>query len=497
MLRPVSERSCRWGAAIALVLLSATPSNPARADDVRVHAMAGGAHAVGDPQGSEYGFGGGGGLTGELPLSKLLGVQLELSALGLSSGSAPANPAFAPRAAGAAAMQMLGLRLHPLGAKEVAGLWVDLDGGIVETGADVRGGLDAHVGYDWRIGRRGRWDIGPVVGYTHVFQASDQLRPEDANILFFGVQLSRGARGDHDRDEIFDDEDACPDEPGIRTNDPATNGCPRRDRDHDTVWDDEDACPDEPGIRTQDPKTNGCPRRDRDHDTVFDDEDACPDVAGFRTQDPKTNGCPRGDRDKDTVFDDEDACPDEPGIRTQDPKSNGCPRRDRDKDTVFDDEDACPDVPGIRTQDPKTNGCPKAGDQVRLVGDKIVLGDIIHFDNDSPRVRHQSQPIVEKIAKFLIANPDITEIDIEGHADARGTPEHNLVLSRDRAASVKRLLLQFGVAAGRITTHAYGDARPKVAGVAEEARGQNRRVEFTVTRTRGGGVLVPPGGGTP
>jgi OOP family OmpA-OmpF porin len=46
----------------------------------------------------------------------------------------------------------------------------------------------------------------------------------------------------------------------VRTTDPKTNGCPpRSDRDHDTVFDDEDACPDVPGVRTTDPKTNGCP----------------------------------------------------------------------------------------------------------------------------------------------------------------------------------------------------------------------------------------------
>jgi outer membrane protein OmpA-like peptidoglycan-associated protein len=230
--------------------------------------------------------------------------------------------------------------------------------------------------------------------------------------------------------------------------------------------------------------TNGCPRGDRDNDLVFDDEDACPDQAGVRTLDPKTNGCPRGDRDNDLVFDDEDACPDQPGDRTSDPKTNGCPRPDRDNDLVFDDEDACPDVPGVRTTDAKTNGCPPPGDQVRLEGDKIVLDDVIHFELDSPRVPKVSWPTLKRIADFINANPDVLEIDIEGHADETGTDEHNMALSKARAHMVRHLLMLFSVADNRMVTHAYGESRPKVVGHGEEQLRQNRRVEFTVTRAR-------------
>ena len=95
------------------------------------------------------------------------------------------------------------------------------------------------------------------------------------------------------------------------------------DRDHDGVNDADDACPDVPGVHTDDPKTNGCPS-DRDHDGVYDDGDACPDVAGVHTDDPKTNGCP-SDHDKDGIPDTLDACPEIAGPANPDPKKNGCP----------------------------------------------------------------------------------------------------------------------------------------------------------------------------
>ena len=92
---------------------------------------------------------------------------------------------------------------------------------------------------------------------------------------------------------------------------------PPSDRDHDGILDADDACPDVPGVKTDDPKTNGCPP-DRDHDGILDADDACPDVPGVKTDDPKTNGCPP-DRDHDGILDADDACPDVPGVKTDDP----------------------------------------------------------------------------------------------------------------------------------------------------------------------------------
>lgn len=82
--------------------------------------------------------------------------------------------------------------------------------------------------------------------------------------------------------------------PGVRTDDPKTNGCPPpADRDKDTIIDPEDACPDEPGVRTDDPKTNGCPApKDTDGDGILDPVDACPEVPGPANEDPKKDGCP-------------------------------------------------------------------------------------------------------------------------------------------------------------------------------------------------------------
>ena len=101
---------------------------------------------------------------------------------------------------------------------------------------------------------------------------------------------------------------------------------PPRDRDKDGIPDRSDACPDEPGVRTDDPTTNGCPPPppDRDGDGILDKDDACPDLKGVKSDDPTQNGCPP-DSDGDGIRDDVDACPHEKGKPNEDPQKNGCP----------------------------------------------------------------------------------------------------------------------------------------------------------------------------
>lgn len=67
---------------------------------------------------------------------------------------------------------------------------------------------------------------------------------------------------------------------------------------------------------------------------------------------------------------------------------------------------------------------------------------------------------------------------LEGHADERGTEEYNMVLSNKRAASVRKYLIDLGVAAGALETVGYGENKPAQSGSSEDAWAANRRVEF-------------------
>jgi OOP family OmpA-OmpF porin len=107
---------------------------------------------------------------------------------------------------------------------------------------------------------------------------------------------------------------------------PPPRRLPPPDRDKDGIPDKVDACPDEPGVKSDDPDKHGCPPPppDRDGDGILDRDDACPDTRGVVSDDPAQNGCPP-DTDGDGIRDDVDACPREKGKGDPDPSKNGCP----------------------------------------------------------------------------------------------------------------------------------------------------------------------------
>ncbi|MBS2029250.1 MAG: OmpA family protein [Deltaproteobacteria bacterium] len=74
--------------------------------------------------------------------------------------------------------------------------------------------------------------------------------------------------------------------------------------------------------------------------------------------------------------------------------------------------------------------------------------------------------------------PTPPQVEIGGHTDNVGTHDYNLKLSDARAAAVKDWLTAHGIAAGRLTSHGYGDTQPIVPNDSELNRAKNRRVEL-------------------
>ena len=284
-------------------------------------------------------------------------------------------------------------------------------------------------------------------------------------------------KGDRDKDGIWDEEDACPDTYGIRSEDPKRNGCP--DTDADGVFDKDDACVDVKGVATDDPKTNGCPP-DRDGDGILDADDACPEVAGVKNEDAKLNGCPP-DRDGDGIFDNVDACPDVPGVASEDPEKNGCPA-DTDGDGITDDQDACPRERGKPNSDPKKNGCPSL---VRVTEKDIVILEKVEFKTGSDVILPQSDELLEQVAEVLRDHPEIVVIEIQGHTDNRGAAAYNKKLSDRRAASVMNWLATRGrIDEARLTSKGFGMDVPIEDNGTDAGRQANRRVEFKIKEVK-------------
>lgn len=127
----------------------------------------------------------------------------------------------------------------------------------------------------------------------------------------------------------------------------------------------------------------------------------------------------------------------------------------------------------------KPQPCPKekadpiaaaiaATGRVRLYG--------INFDTDKDVLRPESKPTLDQVVAYMKANN--VRLRIEGHTDDRGGADHNQTLSDARAASVKKYLVDAGIAAGRLETQGFGASKPTAPNNSDIGRAANRRVEL-------------------
>lgn len=115
----------------------------------------------------------------------------------------------------------------------------------------------------------------------------------------------------------------------------------------------------------------------------------------------------------------------------------------------------------------------------RLLTDgKIVTNDIL-FDYNKATLQSQSLAIIDDIATMLLEHEDI-HLSIEGHTDSDGSESYNLELSEKRAAAVKRVLVEKGIGANRLTTMGFGESVPLEDNATKEGKARNRRVEFVL-----------------
>jgi outer membrane protein OmpA-like peptidoglycan-associated protein len=108
----------------------------------------------------------------------------------------------------------------------------------------------------------------------------------------------------------------------------------------------------------------------------------------------------------------------------------------------------------------------------------ILKGDII-FAKNSAKVKKEMYPEIKRIADVMIQYPD-TRITVEGHTDNSGKEAYNMKLSKQRAESVRDLLVENGVDASRVSVMPFGETSPIASNDTPEGRQQNRRVEIKI-----------------
>ena len=102
---------------------------------------------------------------------------------------------------------------------------------------------------------------------------------------------------------------------------------------------------------------------------------------------------------------------------------------------------------------------------------------VLYFDFDASAVRAEYEDVLAAHARHLRQNPDVI-VQLDGHADERGTREYNMALGERRSISVKRTLMMMGVPPEQLRTRSFGEEQPAVLGRGESSYSQNRRVEL-------------------
>ena len=153
------------------------------------------------------------------------------------------------------------------------------------------------------------------------------------------------------------------------------------------------------------------------------------------------------------------------------PEENGIVKQrlfiDSDDDGVDDTIDECYKTPPNTKVDEK--GC------FSLINDLKTIRINVKFDIDSSVIKPEFSEEIEKVAKFLKANP-IARAVIEGHTDSDGSHAYNQALSQRRAQAIARaLIIDHAIASIRLTAIGFGESKPLVPNNSLNNKAINRR----------------------
>jgi pilus assembly protein CpaD len=133
-------------------------------------------------------------------------------------------------------------------------------------------------------------------------------------------------------------------------------------------------------------------------------------------------------------------------------------------------------------------GWIEAGSPKNLEVDRAEYRHKVYFATDEARISGIERDRLLAFLDSVQPGPDDT-LRLEGHADERATDLYNIELAARRAESVSEFLRAEGFDDPTVTTSAFGEALPAVAGSGPESWQQNRRVELVLERYL---VTLPP-----
>ncbi len=110
---------------------------------------------------------------------------------------------------------------------------------------------------------------------------------------------------------------------------------------------------------------------------------------------------------------------------------------------------------------------------------QLIMPGNITFNTNEYSIKSDFYPVLNSVAKVLYKYTD-TELEIVGFTDSIGTVQDNLLLSRNRASSVRQYLASQSINPNRLKSYGEGESNPIADNMYEAGRQQNRRVELYI-----------------
>jgi len=110
----------------------------------------------------------------------------------------------------------------------------------------------------------------------------------------------------------------------------------------------------------------------------------------------------------------------------------------------------------------------------------------IYFASGKDKILETSYNSLKKVFDALKKFPEIEEIIIAGHTDSSGVSESNQILSDRRAKSVANYFIGLGISSERLIPRGFGEDKPIDTNETAEGKSNNRRVEFSILKTKKG-----------
>lgn len=106
----------------------------------------------------------------------------------------------------------------------------------------------------------------------------------------------------------------------------------------------------------------------------------------------------------------------------------------------------------------------------------------VHFLPGAVEFEDDQRQVLDHLVRYVLAEPHVTALVIDGHSDGMGLRADNLALSQQRAEAVHAYITERGVPEELVQVRWHGERYPIASNRTPEGRAENRRVTLRVDR---------------